>query len=373
MPQINKYLEEWRGIVADPSAFAAAADLITCVQCYEEGRTDPHVFSRTACESTLSAKREKMSQMAAEALRNGTAVPDFSSLLQEICKHGHTAALEHILSSKVVVSAVPCPCCLKAGRSPPYCFDRQQTLLMLTELMLQTSRAGSISCPYCKVAIRILDIVIPDVFFSYNWGFKDDRNPAAPPVWSTQELVAALRPHIERQADVVTWFDVGGGMGAGQSAREEMQQGVLKSTVVVIFISDAYCKSGNCLREYQHAIRHSKFLIPVLVPNKGPVYPNGPSSGWTGPGPEDRLWFQHASSISSSTDPDTGDRIPWEKLEAYTPIDLRAQSNHVGEEKRLQKNAVLEIVKRILSRLHRGQRISHAPLRGGRAGGGLPQ
>ena len=205
------------------------------------------------------------------------------------------------------------------------------------------------------------------------WGFKDDRNPAAPPVWSTQELVAALRPHIERQADVVTWFDVGGGMGAGQSAREEMQQGVLKSTVVVIFISDAYFQSENCVREYLLALRHFKFIVPVLVPDKGPTA-NGLSSGWTGPGPEDKQWFKHIFSIARSADPDTGEPIPlhlWSELSAYVPIDIRlAQGNDTAEEHQVLEKAVIEIAKRVLSRLHRGKRISHTSQEGGGGGGG---
>ena len=38
-------------------------------------------------------------------------------------------------------------------------------------------------------------------------------------------------------------------MGAGQSVNDEMQQGVLKSTVVVIFLSDAYC-SSKCKKHH---------------------------------------------------------------------------------------------------------------------------
>jgi hypothetical protein len=114
---------------------------------------------------------------------------------------------------------------------------------------------------------------------SYNWGKE----------LSTQKIVNSMRLQIEQGADVVCWFDVGGGMGAGQNLIQEMEEGIRKSTVVVIYISDAYCESRNCMREFLHATKQSKYLIIVLVPDHGPISPGGPSSGWTGPGPDDTV------------------------------------------------------------------------------------
>ena len=123
------------------------------------------------------------------------------------------------------------------------------------------------------------------MFLSYNWGKQDPDTKE----WSTQKIVKRMRPQIEQDADVVCWFDVGGGMGAGQNHIQEMEEGIRKCTVVVIFISDAYCKSANCKREFLHATKHGKHLITVLVPDYGPAYDGGPSSGWTGPGPDDKV------------------------------------------------------------------------------------
>lgn len=157
-------------------------------------------------------------------------------------------------------------------------------------------------------------------------------------------------------------------MGAGQSQFDEMEEGIRKCTIVIIFLSDAYCKSPNCIREFLHAIKHSKFLIIVLVPDRGPVYAEGPSSGWTGPGAEDKDWWKHANSCSSCRDPDTGDTFTWRALESFPPIDLRVaggektradDGNGIQEEEQLQGKAELEIIKRIQSRFHRGDHIQN--------------
>jgi hypothetical protein len=352
-PQISKFLTEWRGTAPDPDAFAQAADRILCLQCNEEGRANPHVFSRSDCESKLQAARAEVNKMNAEAQATGSLSPDHSALLQERCAHGHVASLEEILSTKVILEALPCPCCMQSGRSPPFCFNRLDCLLLFTEAMLHTSRAGSINCPYCEAAIRILDLVQPELFLSYNWGCN----------LSTQKLVIRARSLIEEEAGVVAWLDVGGGMGAGQSAIEEMRIGVSRSTVVIIFLSDAYCRSVNCIREYLHAVHHSKFLIPVLVPNKGLVRAGGPSSGWTGPGPQDQNWFRHAinaSEVEALKDPDTGKDIPWEVLAKFEPLDLRdiAQMDDDSQSHMLEE-VVRAIVIRIRSRMHRGRRLEH--------------
>ena len=78
-------------------------------------------------------------------------------------------------------------------------------------------------------------------------------------------------------------------MGAGQIHIQEIEEGIHKCTVVVVYISDAYCKSPNCMIVFLHATKHSKYLITVLVPDHGPVSLGGPSSGWTGPGPDDKV------------------------------------------------------------------------------------
>jgi hypothetical protein len=137
-------------------------------------------------------------------------------------------------------------------------------------------------------SLRILDIIAADVFLSYSWGKQDPVTKE----YSTQKIVMCMRPQIEQDAGVLTWVDVAmlDQCGViGQNAIDEKMEGIRKCTVVVIFISDAYCKSANCKREFLHATKHGKHLITVLVPDNGPAYDGGPSSGWTGPGPDDKV------------------------------------------------------------------------------------
>lgn len=353
--QIYKFLEEWRGQAPDPRAFAAAADRIPCVRCSEESLPSPHVFSRSACEEKLSTAREQIA--AAARLAEGHEVRGeewAQSLLHERCGHGHRIPYEEILSRNVIQEAVPCPSCVTHGEVPPFCFSRQECLLYFSEESMQDARSGSMSCPCCERAgrhsnVRVLDIIVAEVFISYNWGCNN----------STQLMVRPMRLRIEQKADVICWLDVGGGMGAGQSQFAEMEEGIRKCTVVLIFISDAYCGSDNCVREFLHATRHSKYLVPVLVPDLGPTR-TGPS-GWTGPGPGDRDWWQHATKCSSCRDPDTGKPFSWSALGQFEPIDLRVVGDEANgaAQQRGAEVCELEIVKRIQSRFHRGKHIQH--------------
>ena len=346
LPQINKFLCEWRGEAPDPKAFAEAADRVVCAQCSDERRVVDHAFSRRACVAQLSEWRV---QARADAAAGGGAAREPPKLT---CARGHVVDLETALSQPPILHAVPCPMCLERGASPPYAFNREKCLLYFTEGALKGAREGAVQCPLCVMFIRILDILAPEAFLSYNWGVHD----AAAGTFSTQEIVRSLRFAIEDGADVVTWFDVGGGMGAGQSVAAEMEQGVAKSTVVIIFLSDAYCKSGNCVREFLHTVRHSKYIIPVLVPDKGPTRMG--ASGWTGPGAEDAEWWRHATSCSDCKDPDTGAAFSWSALGRFTPVDLRVNAGAEGAAGALEA-AEVEIVRRIQSRFHRSQHIQH--------------
>jgi hypothetical protein len=186
-------------------------------------------------------------------------------------------------------------------------------------------------------SLRLLDIIAADVFLSYSWGKQDPVTKE----FSTQKIVMRMRPQIEQDAGVLTWVDVAmldrcGGIGQklrlaeeqvrlakeqaesdaaaraeAHSSRKELEEELARTkkaadeaknaidkkkkmeairncTVVVIFISDAYCKSANCKREFLHATKHGKHLITVLVPDNGPAY-DDVSSGWTGPGPDDKV------------------------------------------------------------------------------------
>ena len=140
-----------------------------------------------------------------------------------------------------------------------------------------------------------------------------------------------------------------------------MEQGVLKCTVVLIFISDAYCASDNCIREFLHATKYSKFLVVCLTPSGGQTHTGDSQAGWTGPGTEDEHCWHHATKMSSCKDPDTGKLFSWSALGQFTPIDLRIEHGASEiEAKRVQEDAVLEMVKHIVSRFNGDKHIKHA-------------
>jgi hypothetical protein len=126
LPQVLKFLEEWRGQAPDPSAFAAATNRIPCMQCSEKCVVDSHIFSRSDCEAKLQSWRAGLNQIRAQRQVadeiDGTS--DQCRGLTETCRHGHTSTVEDILSHNVIYSAVPCPCCVQGGQVPPFCFSR---------------------------------------------------------------------------------------------------------------------------------------------------------------------------------------------------------------------------------------------------------
>eukprot|EP00961_Rhodomonas_salina_P034375 463240-Rhodomonas_salina.2 len=205
------------------------------------------------------------------------------------CGAGHQMRVAEILSRAVIHEAVACPQCVHSGAVPPHCFNRRFCLLYFGEE--NQGRVGALECVKCRAAgrphaVRILDIIAPEVFLSYNWGVVQDDGRGGRE-YSTQAIVKPLQQRLEQDEDVVCWFDVGGGMGAGQNLKAEMEEGIRKCTVVVVFLSDAYVNSDNCKREFDHAVRMCKFLIPVLVPAARGGDTRFGSAGWTGPGGED--------------------------------------------------------------------------------------
>jgi hypothetical protein len=218
-------------------------------------------------------------------------------------------------------------------------------MLSIFAVSKDTNTKGTLLCFGCKEKVKVKEILRRPLFLSYNWGYNN----------STQKIAVPLCKRIFLATEMPYWLDVDGGMGFGDELITEMREGVAGCDIVILMISDAFCNSGNCLREFVHTVNHRKHIIPLLVPNCGPVRENGPSSGWTGEytsGDED--WWKHAASICTSKDPDAPDKaIQWSYLSAFTPIDLRNES--LNEDGSLQdhSDAEKEIILRVMSRFFR--------------------
>ena len=240
-------------------------------------------------------------------------------------------------------SMLPCPSCLKLGRSPPGAFVRDECMLSFFAVNSETNTKGTLFCFTCKTNVKIKEVLKRPIFLSYNWG--NDL--------STQKIARPLCERILEVTEMPYWLDIDGGMGFGDELVTEMREGVAACEIVVLMISDAFVNSDNCLREFIHMCNHHKYIIPILVPNFGPTR-CGPS-GWTGvyeAGDED--WWKHAERICTSKDPDAPEEvIDWSYLSAFNPIDLREIK--LEEDGSLPVNSEAEnmIISRIVSRFFR--------------------
>jgi hypothetical protein len=247
----------------------------------------------------------------------------------------------------------PCPVCVLHGTQPPGRFLASECRLRLDEG--DRARLGAVTCPACRRAgrpglVRVMDVAPPEVFASYNWGAALGGG-----LFSTQELARVLLRRVEEAGDVMCWLDVEGGMGAGQDQLAEMRRGVRRAAAVVVLLSDAYVNSDNCKREFLHAARGAKYLIPVLVPDVG-LAAGRFAAGWTGAGPaaEGGYW-RHAERVCESPqDPDDPTAVvDWSYLARFAPLVLPAP----GADGEPPVALVDEIVQRVLSRLQRGAAV----------------
>jgi hypothetical protein len=360
LSHITTALAAWRGKPPDPSIFAMSADRLVCAQCYDVNVADPHIFSKSASVEKLKnamLQRASSNESDSKASRKLLQSPlDKAGSMQEFCNHAHKIRLEDLLSRDAVLEAVPCPSCLQRENVPPFCFDRRECLLSFRAEALRKSRAATVDCPSCEKMGRthkfpILDIVVPDVYMSFHWGVLNRKTFTH----STHQLVDSLQQVIEHGADVCLWYDV------GPNPSNQMYQGVAKSIVVIIFLSDAYCGSPRCISEFLHTVHNCKYIIPVLLPGNEDGDKGGQTdAGWTGPGAEDKDWWQHTTTCSSCQDPRTGKRFSWAPLAQFSPIDMRVKvKGRAGSQdiKRVREGAFMEIVKRIQSRFHSGEHV----------------
>ena len=371
-PRVIKHLSAWRGLAPDPQRFQKFNDHIICVQCHDEVRQPPGFFPRERCEKIIadwkinlnlahydsdlttinetaddhdpdrsddedaevqmqeptspritsathqSTETRPTTHSSGTKREQGAKCPTAVEEPVEMCEFGHTLTVEEILSESRMYESFTCPQCVQVGRAPPFCFGRQECLMLLHEERTRARRDISITCASCSTAVRLLDIVVPEVFVSYHWGVHDEDTHT----FSTQELAKSIQHRLEQDADVLTWFDVDGNSSQGQSALKRLEACILQSRVVIMFLSDAYCSSDMCVRQYLISVRHRKYIIPILVPEAGFVH--GHSSGWSGaPQSQDPEWWMHCNHVSKNIDPDTGKKFSWNGLAQFTPIDLR--------------------------------------------------
>ena len=245
-------------------------------------------------------------------------------------------------------SRLPCPECLKQGKTPPGTFSRDECMLFFLSKREGSNTKGTFFCGVCQIKVRVNDILKRPIFLSYNWGNNN----------STQKIATRLVQRLFLATEMPYWLDVDGGMAFGDELVTEMKEGVAGCEIVVLMISDAFCNSGNCMFEFINIVANRKHVIPLLVPDRGGTR-TGPS-GWTGQY-QGEDWWKHARDICDPQRPDllahpaaaSFKDIPWHYLADFDPIDLRDESYQDDGSLRDNSPAENEIIRRIISRFFR--------------------
>jgi Ran GTPase-activating protein (RanGAP) involved in mRNA processing and transport/GTPase SAR1 family protein len=245
-------------------------------------------------------------------------------------------------------SRLPCPECLKQGKTPPGTFKRDDCMLFFLSKREGSNTKGMFFCFVCQTKVKVNHILKRPVFLSYNWGNN----------CSTQKIAKRLVERIFLATEMPYWLDVDGGMAFGDELVTEMKEGVAGCDIVVLMISDAFCNSGNCMFEFINIVENRKYVIPLLVPDRGGTR-TGPS-GWTGEY-QGEDWWKHAQDICDPQRPDLKPHsasssfkdIPWRYLAAFDPIDLRNESYQDDGSLLDNSPAENEIIRRIISRFFR--------------------
>lgn len=323
-PQVTLKLNQWRGFQNK----VLVSRKLHCPECIKEGVQN--FFDAENClKNLLEWQDQKL-----------LAQHDSSELLVK-CPQSHEVSVSELVSQTVVMDMIPCPICISVEETNPHLFDREKLLCIFDDDNEQ--KQGIVICPKCTeknrdrhAVLNVLDIVNTDIFISYNWGYEK----------STQNFIKPLVRKIELQTDLVCWFDVGGGLFAGEDFEEKMMNGIEKSAVFLAFLSDAYFYSKNCMIEFCHAILTCKFIVPILLPDSK-IQSQKYSMGWTGKSSE--KWWKHASMLSKLSGVKVGS-INWSSLDVYVPIEVTSES--------LLNVSCDEIVCRIMSRILRVSTLS---------------
>ena len=375
--RICSLLGSWRG--SAPDFAPEQSDHMPCQQCIDTCSDNPYTFNRKECKSKLRQWQSTENQAIYEQRSDNAGTRHFAT---ETCANGHTVMIERLLKSSLVYDAVTCPSCILRDQIPPFCFSREHCRRLLQEpsephRWWQYSQV-CMYCPMCseaneeESAIPIMDVLTPNVYVSYDEGADVIANKKL--FQSTEPIVKFLVQQISQRSDLVCCFQVDKRRQREEEnalSNEEMEaaerrvkleggsfkvhRGLLSSSVALILLSDAYCCQDSCVREFLFAVKQNKYIIPVLLPSKGPVNEGGPESGWTGPGGENTNWWHHASELSTCRDPDTKDAFSWSALSLFSPIDLRDMDVHDQDCWDMEKfsDAVFHISKLLQCFFHR--------------------
>ena len=340
----------------------SGSQYVYCEQCAADGFSGVKQRRGASKEDAILAAgafdrwrcQELVGEWTVQELRRREEHPDQPAVFacpSTICCSGevpHERLVRDVLSVQEKKTSYACPSCVSRGILPPHCFDRDTCLAELEQ-----NQSASILCPRCGEFIPQYDLLACEVFLSYCWGAPECPMCAeSASVWdhkrlqhgkckqchqnwsggdcryTTQRLVIEVKHSIHEEAGVMCWQDVDRLVG-GKDLEREMEVGVQKADVIVIFLDDGYVRSANCRKEYLYSTKHGKYIVPVLL--------QGYSGGTKGDTADERAQWWPDSMAS---------------LSQFEPIILKEASQ--------MEHALQIICERIQSRFHRAQRYATA-------------
>jgi hypothetical protein len=223
--------------------------------CKENDVADPYFFNRNSCITELNDWQTRQLQFFERRLFSNSNSKDINEELEPtlICEKGHKNNIKTLLSSSTYYNMLPCPSCIEKQTLNPHLFKRDDLLCIFDDENLQ--KQGRVFCSECRISLRILDVIKCEVFVSYNWGFNK----------STQLLIKPLIQKIELDTNSICWFDIHGGLSAGQDIIQEMEDGVANCIVFLLFLSESYILSTNCRLGNPIIFMHMFLLFYLLT------------------------------------------------------------------------------------------------------------
>ena len=355
----------WRGHLPHREASIDAGDQIPCFKCLEHMVPEPCTFTRKYILDDLREWKAQQNQRSIQGDEQDAQEEDAASDvsperesnrveernggrartgLMTTCDLGHQVAVEDVIAKSVTFECVLCPECEQHRTWPPHCFSRNRCVGQVDQEGFSSAHTKALSCPKCEAAnrparVRLFDTLVPEIFVSYFVGEKDESTGK----FNIQEWVEEKKSRVEQCAQVLCWFDAAAAVHSGQARVAVMEEGIRKSRAVLLFLTDGYLMSDDCIRVLLACFKNKKYLIPILMPDVAQEL------GWSGSGAGDD-WWEHCRTVSSNVNPDTGKLLSWAPLAHFKPVDMRGDDAGAG---------VLEVVSRIQSCLLAGGFVEH--------------
>ena len=337
-----------------------SVDKMPCSKCMAEWQRDPHIFSRHNLAATL------YSWSQTELQRRISMGPSQSYPVAS-CANKHAFPLTSLLADSQHYQSFPCPSCIDRLKQSPlrneqnrkidiHCFPLQLCLDVFgdrgpSDPGLADQPLPLLICPICsvhlkqEVSVSVLDMMPPEVVISRHPGHSLDGLDSP-----SRRYARALMDLLETQTGARVWIrpEHAAEEGAFEAWKAALQA-ISSCTIFVALLSDSYCRSSRCRREFEQAVARGRQIVPVLLPHIG--MPGEQASGegsvaWTGPSGLD--WWHHALDIARTAKAKIGlYPISWTVLEHFEPLNLTHDLRSVSQ----RSHNLIDIAKTVSAHL----------------------